>query len=385
AFFAWSARDISVNTDVRKMVPLQHPYIQNFLEHQSDVDLGNDIRIIVADTRNDDIFNAEYMDVLKRVTDDVFALQGVDPSKISSLWTADVRWNEVTEEGFQGGEVIPPDYDAGSASLEQLRTNVLRSGYLGRLVADDFRSSIVHANLMDVLSDSSEVDIPTLSASLDELRDRYEGEYPFIRIHIVGIAKKVGDVIAAAQQVAMFFLVTIGLTALLLLIDTRCIKSTLAVTVCSVIAVLWQLCIVSLMGFTIDPYSMLVPFLVFAIAVSHGVQIVNSFTNFSAAGDDAYTAATDTFAALLLPGIIALVSDAIGFATLYIIDIGVIRELAIAASIGVAVVILTNLIIVPMVLSYTGTSQAAVNKVKAKDKAHHPLASIFARFTRTPF
>ena len=385
AFFAWSARDISVNTDVRKMVPLQHPYIQNFLEHQSDVDLGNDIRIIVADTRNDDIFNAEYMDVLKKVTDDVFALQGVDPSKISSLWTADVRWNEVTEEGFQGGEVIPPDYDAGTASLEQLRTNVLRSGYVGRLVADDFRSSIVHANLMDVLSDSSEVDIPTLSASLDELRDRYESEYPFIRIHIVGIAKKVGDVIAAAQQVAMFFLVTIGLTALLLLIDTRCIKSTLAVTVCSVIAVVWQLGIVSLMGFTIDPYSMLVPFLVFAIAVSHGVQIVNSFTNFAASGDDAYTAATDTFAALLLPGIIALVSDAIGFATLYIIDIGVIRELAIAASIGVAVVILTNLIIVPMILSYTGASQAALNKVKAKDKAHHPLASIFARFTRTPF
>jgi predicted RND superfamily exporter protein len=165
AFFAWSARDISVNTDVRKMVPLQHPYIQNFLEHQSDVDLGNDIRIIVADTRNDDIFNAEYMDVLKKVTDDVFALQGVDPSKISSLWTADVRWNEVTEEGFQGGEVIPPDYDAGTASLEQLRTNVLRSGYVGRLVADDFRSSIVHANLMDVLSDNSEVDIPTLSAA----------------------------------------------------------------------------------------------------------------------------------------------------------------------------------------------------------------------------
>src|SRR5690606_552261 len=157
------------------------------------------------------------------------------------------------------------------------------------------------------------------------------------------------------------------------------------VTVCSVIAVVWQLGIVSLMGFTIDPYSMLVPFLVFAIAVSHGVQIVNSFTNFSAAGDDAYTAATDTFAALLLPGIIALVSDAIGFATLYIIDIGVIRELAIAASIGVAVVILTNLIIVPMILSYTGTSPAAVDKVKAKDKAHHPLASIFARFTRTPF
>lgn len=385
AFLGWSARDISVNTDVRKMVPLQHPYIQNFLEHQDDVDLGNDVRIIVEDTRNEDIFNEEYMEVLKLVTDDVFAMQGVDPSRISSLWTANVRWNEVTEEGFQGGEVIPPDYDGSDETLEQLRTNVLRSGHVGRLVADDFRSSIVHANLLDVLSESAEVDIPTISKSLDDLRDQYESEYPFIRIHVVGIAKKVGDVIAAAKQVAMFFLITIGLTALLLLIDTRCIKSTAAVTFCSVIAVVWQLGLVSLMGFTIDPYSMLVPFLVFAIAVSHGVQIVNTFTNFMASGDDALTSARDTFSALVVPGMIALISDAIGFVTLYIIDIGVIRELAIAASIGVGVVILTNLIVVPVLLSYWGCSKAAVSKVKAKDDAHHPLASVFSHFTRKRF
>ncbi|MGB1220631.1 MAG: efflux RND transporter permease subunit, partial [Alcanivoracaceae bacterium] len=382
AFMGWQAMGISVNTDVRKMVPLSHPYIQNFLEHRNDVDLGNDIRVIVEDTRNDDIFNAEYMDVLKFVTDDIYALQGVDPSDISSLWTPNVRWNEVTEEGFQGGEVIPLGYDGSEDSLEQLRTNVLRSGQVGRLVADDFRSSVVHAGLLDVLADDSDVDIPTLSASLEEIRERYESEYPFIRIHIVGIAKKIGDVMAAAEEVAMFFFVTLGLTALLLLLDTRCLKSTLTVTVCSMIAVVWQLGIVSMLGFTIDPYSMLVPFLVFAIAVSHGVQIVNAMVNNAAHGDGALAAAKRTFAALVLPGSVALVSDGIGFITLYLIDVGVIRELAIAASIGVAVVILTNLIIVPIVLSYLGISQAARNKVIAKDEAHHPLASIFSRFTR---
>ena len=381
-FMALKAMGISVNTDVRKMVPLGHPYIQNFLEHRNDVDLGNDIRVIVADTRNDDIFNAEYMDVLKFVTDDIYALQGVDPSDISSLWTPNVRWNEVTEEGFQGGEVIPPAYDGSPQSLEQLRTNVLRSGQVGRLVSDDFRSSVVHAGLLDVLADDSGVDIPTLSASLEEIRERYESEYPFIRIHIVGTAKKIGDVMAAAEEVAMFFFVTLGLTALLLLLDTRCLKSTLTVTVCSMIAVVWQLGIVSMLGFTIDPYSMLVPFLVFAIAVSHGVQIVNAMVNNAAHGDGALAAARRTFAALVLPGSVALVSDGIGFITLYLIDVGVIRELAIAASIGVAVVILTNLIIVPIVLSYIGVSQAARNKIIAKDEAHHPLASIFSRFTR---
>jgi uncharacterized protein len=384
-FMAYQASRISVNTDVRKMVPLQHPYIQNFLEHQNDVDLGNDIRLIVADIRNDDIFNEEYMEVLRAVTDDVFALEGVDPSKISSLWTADVRWNEVTEEGFQGGEVIPDAYDGSDASLEQLRTNVLRSGQVGRLVADDFRSSIVHANLLDVLADDAGVDIPTLSAALEEIRSRYESENPFIRIHIVGIAKKVGDVMEAAQEVAMFFFVILALTALLLLIDTRSLRATMVVAVCSFMAVVWQLGIVTMLGFTIDPYSMLVPFLVFAIAVSHGVQIVNSFLNLLTGDVGPREAAQGTLTALVIPGSVALVSDAIGFLTLYIIDVGVIRELALSASIGVAVVILTNLVIVPIVLSYVGVGQRAVKKVADNHNADGPLASIFARFTRPSY
>jgi len=384
-FLAMQASKVSVNTDVRKMVPLGHPYIQNFIEHQNDVDLGNDVRIIVSDVRHDDIFNDDYMQALKDITDDVFALSGVDPSKISSLWTPDVRWNEVTEEGFQGGEVIPDDYDGGELSLDQLRTNVLRSGQVGRLVADDFRSSIVHAGLLDGIGDGADLDIPALSAALEEIRSRYEEEHPYIRIHIVGIAKKIGDVMAAAQEVALFFFVTLLLTALLLLIDTRCLRSTVAVAVCSFIAVIWQLGIVTMLGFTIDPYSMLVPFLVFAIAVSHGVQIVNNFLNFRANGDDATSAARGTLSALVVPGSVALVSDAIGFLTLYIIDVGVIRELALSASVGVAVVILTNLIIVPMVLSYIGGSDRAVDKIKAKRGTDGVLTGIFVRFTRPKY
>lgn len=384
-FLAMQAMQVSINTDVRKMVPLQHPYIQNFLEHRDDVSLGNDVRLIVADTRNDDIFNDDYMQALKVITDEVFSLQGVDPSGISSLWTPDVRWNEVTEEGFQGGEVIPDDYDGGQVSLDLLRTNVLRSGYVGRLVADDFRSSIVHANLMDVLSDSSEVDIPTLAASLEDIRSRYEEQYPFIRIHIVGTAKQIGDVMAAAQEVAMFFFVILLLTAVLLLADTRSLRSSMVVVTCSFIAVVWQLGLVTMLGFTIDPYSMLVPFLVFAIAVSHGVQIVNSFLNLLSGNGGPREAALGTLTALVVPGSVALVSDAIGFLTLYIIDIGVIRELALSASIGVAVVIMTNLVIVPIILSYIGSGKRAIHKVAEHNKKDGMLAGIFARFTRPGF
>ena len=218
----------------------------------------------------------------------------------------------------------------------------------------------------------------------EEIRGKYQDKYPNVRIHIVGLAKKAGDVMAAAEEVAMFFFFTLGLIALLLLIDTRCLRSALTVTACSFVAVIWQLGIVSSLGFTIDPYSMLVPFLVFAIAVSHGVQIVNTLANYAAEGRSSLDSARSTFQALCVPGMVALVSDAIGFLTLYMIDVGVIRELAMAASIGVAVIIISNLVVVPLVLSYLGVSGASIRKIQAGEKKDHPLAGLFARFTRTP-
>lgn len=176
-FLGFQASKIQLNTDIRKMVPLGHPYIQNFLEHKDDMSLGNDVRVIVAETQSDDIFNPEYMTALKEITDEVFALDGVDPSKISSLWTSNVRWNEVTEQGFQGGEVIPAGYDGSDATLEDLRTNVLRSGQVGRLVADNFQSSVVHAHLLDALGENG-VDIPVLAARLEEIRATYQESTP---------------------------------------------------------------------------------------------------------------------------------------------------------------------------------------------------------------
>ena len=83
-FLAWQALQIRVNTDVSKMVPLQHPYIQNFMEHRDELNVGNDVRIIVEDVKHDDIFNKPYMKALQEISDDVYSLDGVDPSTIQS-------------------------------------------------------------------------------------------------------------------------------------------------------------------------------------------------------------------------------------------------------------------------------------------------------------
>ncbi|WP_312341697.1 efflux RND transporter permease subunit [Stutzerimonas nitrititolerans] len=386
-FLFYQAAQVRPSTSFEKMIPLGHPYIQNMLEHRDDLaNLGNTVRISVA-AKDGDIFSREYMETLRQIHDEVFYIQGVDRSNMKSLWSPSVRWTEVTEQGFAGGEVIPQTYDGSEESLDDLRNNILKSGQIGRLVANNFKSSIIDVPLMESYSDPEDrskqitLDYQKFSHELEEkIRDKYETQNPNVEIHIIGFAKKVGDLIDGLVGVALFFFVAIGITLALLLWFTRCVKSTMAVVVTTLIAVIWQLGLLHTLGFGLDPYSMLVPFLVFAIGISHGVQKINGIAMASGETDDPLVAARLAFRQLFVPGVVALASDAVGFVTLLLIDIGVIRELAIGASLGVAVIILTNLILLPVAISYLGISQRSVKQAREEASREHPFWRLLSNF-----
>ncbi|MDX2422477.1 MAG: MMPL family transporter [Amphritea sp.] len=361
-FLGWQAVQIRPDASFVKMIPTSHPYVENYLKNRDDLaGLGNSVRVAVA-VNEGDIFTAEFQQTLQKITDELFFIPGVDRSALTSIWTPNVRWTEVTEEGFVGGPVIPADYDGSTASLEQVKLNVLRSGQVGRLVANDFRSAIVQVPLFDKHPDTGEkLDYQALSQQLEILiRDKYQSDK--VSVHITGFAKIVGDLIDGAAQVAVFFGIALLITLVLLYLYSRSITGTLVPLACSVIAVIWQLGLLKLLGFGLDPYSMLVPFLVFAIAVSHGVQIVNTIALESARGADSWLAARRAFRALYIPGLTALLSDGIGFVTLMVIDIRVIQDLAIAASLGIAVIILTNLFLLPVIMSLLGIGERATQR-----------------------
>ncbi|MBL4609974.1 MAG: RND family transporter [Pseudomonas sp.] len=373
----YQAAQVRPETSFEKMIPLEHPYIVNMLEHQNDLaNLGNSIRIAVA-IEDGDIFTTEYMETLKRINDEVFFLPGVDRSNLRSLWTPNVRWTEVTEYGFDGGPVANRPAYLNEQDLDELRENVLKSGEIGRLVANNFKSTIIEVPLQEFYpnpenqSELLRLDYGDFSRKLEsKIRSEFQSENPNISIHIVGFAKKVGDLIEGIIKVVMFFAAALLITFVLLLIFTRCLKSSVTTLVCSVIAVIWQLGLLRSLGFGLDPYSILVPFLVFAIGISHGVQIINGMAIEYSNSNDANTAARRAFRALYVPGIVALISDAVGFVTLLLIEIEVIRELGIAASVGVGVIILTNLILLPVLMSYIGISSRAVQR--NRDLASRP-------------
>jgi len=381
-FLGYNAIKIEPDASFERMIPLEHPYIVNMLEHRDDLEnLGNFVRIAV-EVEEGDIFTREYMETLKQITDEVFYLDGVDRSGLKSLWTSNVRWVEVTEQGFQGGTVIPDNYDGSPESLEALRQNVLRSNEVGRLVSDNFKSTIVYAPLYEKNPETGEpLDYADFSRQLEKkIRQNYEAQNPEIDIHIVGFAKKVGDLIEGIGSIAYFAGITILLTTLLLFWYSRCIAGTLVPVFTSIVAVFWQLGVLKLLGYGLDPYSVLVPFLVFAIGISHGVQLVNAMAVEAAKGFDPNTAARLAFRALYIPGMLALISDAFGFLTLLFIEIDVIRDLAVAAGLGVAIVIVTNLVLHPLIMSYIGITRGGIRNVQKRGEQQDRKWKLMSNF-----
>ena len=386
---AFQISHLRLGASYEKMIPTGHPYIVNYLAHKNDLaGLGNVVRVVVETTEGT-IYDADYLETLRKINDELFLVPGVERPFMKSLWTPATRWVGVTEDGLDGGPVMPDDYDGSAAAIEQVRANVNRSGEIGALVAADLKSSVVLLPLMELDAQTGQrLDYRQVSERLERLRATYgQGK---VRIHIVGFAKIVGDLITGLGQVLGFFALAIAICTGVLYAYTRCVRSTLLVVLCSLVAVVWLLGVLPLLGLELDPYSVLVPFLVFAIGMSHGAQKMNGIMQDIGRGADRLVAARYTFRRLFVAGLTALLADAVGFAVLWVIDIRVIQDLALTASIGVAFLVFTNLVLLPVLLSYSGVSRgAAVRSLRAQAlqadgqaAVKHPLWALLDKFTQ---
>ncbi|WP_426139458.1 efflux RND transporter permease subunit [Pseudomonas sp. DWP3-1-2] len=368
ALLGWQTTHLQLNASFEKMIPSDHPYIVNYLDNRKQLSgLGNAVRIAV-ENKSGSIYDAHYLKQLQKLNDQVYLLPGVDRAYMKSLWTPATRWVGVTEDGLEGGPVIPDGYNGDVSSLAALKRNVERSNEIGQLVAFDQRSSILYVPLLTTTADGQPLDYTKLSRQLESLRQQYQSDT--IGIHITGFAKVVGDLIDGLRQILLFFAAALVITTTVLYWFTRCLRSTLLVVCCSLVAVIWQLGLLPMLGYQLDPYSVLVPFLVFAIGMSHGAQKMNGIMQDIGRGVHKQIAARYTFRRLFLAGLTALLCDAVGFGVLMIIKIQVIQDLAVIASIGVAVLIFTNLILLPILLSFLGVSKtAALRSLKSEQMA----------------
>ena len=385
-FLSYNALQLKPDTRLEKLIPGGHEFVQTANEFLEDDEGGGVSYIRVAvQNKKGEIFDYEYLTVLQRISDELSLLDGVNTTSLNSLWAPSMLWFAITPEGYQSGPVIDNGTFADTKEeLEKVRSNILRASLVGSYVSSDFSSSMIDFEVLPVDPRTrQQLDAEEFGQRLETVRDKYESDS--IGVYIIGDVKKIGDLVSGFAKIVLFFSAAFIITAALLYNYSRCIRSTLVPLLCSLIAVVWQLGLLYLLEIDVGVFSVLVPFLVFAIAVSHGVQVINSIAHESAEGRGKLAAVRYTFHQLHRPGLIALLSDGIGFAMLFVIAIGAIQDLAMVASIGVAVVIITNLVLLPVLMSYVGVSSNCVEHAQYKLEERSALWEKLSAFAESPW
>jgi len=384
ALLAWQAALIKRDAGFDKSIPLEHPYMQVLKQYQDDFGGANTVLVALIQ-KDGDIYNEKFLSKLKAVTDDVFFLPGIDRSRVSSLFTPDVRYLEVVEGGFSGGNVIPAEYQPTPEMFELVRANVGKGGHVGRYTTNDQRGAMIFAELLEV--------DPVTGQKLDyqkvaqELENTIRGKYQDadIQIHILGFAKVVGDVIDATLEVVGFFVLTLIMTFVLLWLYIGSVRLAWLPLACSITAVVWEFGLLKLLGFGLDPFAILVPFLILAVSVSHGVQYVNAWVGeLSENRRNSYDASLETWRRLAIYGTMAIMTDVAGFAMIMLVPIDIIREMSINACLGMLAIIITNKVMMPIWLTWVniGDLQAFVKKQERRDAIFDGMWRLTAKITR---
>ncbi len=402
-FMGINALKLRVDAGFEKLLPFKHPYIQTLVEYSNDFGTGNQI-IVALIQKEGNIFNPAFFEAMKEATDEVFFLPGVARSTVTSIFTPNVRYIEVVEDGFSGGNVIPAEFRPTEEWMPIVRNNIIKSGRLGSLVANDFSGALIRAELIERDPTTRlPLDYRKVAADLEEkIRKRFETDA--IDVRIIGFAKSTGDIADGAADVVTFFGVTLLITGFLLWFYTRSIVLSLLPPIVSMVAVVGLLGSLDMLGYGLDPMSILVPFLVFAIGVSHGVQMISGWMGevmyggetdahgnqivpapADLQGVDSMEAAQRTFRRLLVPGALAVITTSVSFATILLIDIGIVQETAITASIGMAIMLLTKMILLPVMLSYVKLRNLDEYRRRHRESEtkRDPLWRFIARATRT--
>lgn len=365
-FLGYNALGLKINASFYQMLPTQHPYVKNFIKHKEFKGLSNSIRVVVETKKEKNIFTAEYLNLLREVHDAVSFIGGVDRGEVKSLWAPAITWSMITEDGFAGGPVIDGTFAGTPQEVGMVQRNVYISRMIGYLVGKDQKSAMVQAPILDNYQDGTPIDYKSLSDELDKIRAKYQNENYAVRI--TGFGKMTGDLIGGMTRELLFFAISFVLLLVFFYWYQRSLRSTFVRAISSTVAMVWLLGILRLLGYGLNPYFMLVPFMLFAIGASHGIQINNAVIMKMIKGADKISATRMAWRKILKPGLVSLITSVLVFAALLVIIIGVIHHVAIGAALGAVVILFTEFMLVPILTSYVGVGPKAIEKRKEIDK-----------------
>ncbi|MBI2875839.1 MAG: MMPL family transporter [Candidatus Tectomicrobia bacterium] len=350
AFFTYQLRHMSLPEELADIAPQGHPFVQ--LQHHMGQVFGVGSMVVIALELREggevkDIFNPLTLGKLRRIGERISHLRGVIRGQVISMATHSRVKNIRTtldEEGYS--TIVAESFKDLSAmalaspeAMAEFRQTIVNHEQLyGSLVSWDKRSTVILAHFWD------ERDFKVL---FEEIRKILQAEEdPEHRFHLAGRIVEMGWLHRFMKEILLYFGVATALIILVLFAAFGTWRGMLMPLWAAYVAVVWGLGAESLLGFKTDILTILVPFMIMAIEVSHSIQILSRFYEEYERWGDGQKAAEETLKGLLLPGVASIITDGAGFATLFLIPFKLLQQMAFSASFGVLRIFFTTTIFI---------------------------------------
>jgi predicted RND superfamily exporter protein len=345
-FFAWQMTKVRVESPTIDLFPSDHPYVETFVKYK-DIFGGAGTVLVAVETKDGTIFNTETLKKVWRITKAIEQLPAVNNYQVLSLGQRKVKeLKRDTERGFVATPLMWPAVPEDQAGLEALMERVYTSPrFFGSLVSYDSKAALIVAGFFEEKLDALDV-----YNQLDEIIEAERDSNT--EVFMIGRPVMLGYILKQYPQIKSLLYYTIGAIFLVLVLYFRDFRGILLPMATATISAVWGLGFLGVMDYNFDPLVIVVPFIISARALSHSVQVVERFMEEFEDRKDRSVAAIRTFKGLFGPGIVAIITDAAGVFLVYTAPIPLLQKLAIMGGFWVLSIIISDLILNPILLSY---------------------------------
>jgi predicted RND superfamily exporter protein len=372
-FFAFQVPKVQMYSDFADLLPQEHEYIQLHNGIRDTFGGANNVVMAVV-VKEGDIFNSETLARIHRITQAVDNVSGINHNLLSSLTHRTSRKVWLTETGDVNSQPYydPMKGDLSESDLAQLRDDVMANPRIfGLLVSPDLKAALIKAQFNE-----GQLNYGEIFEQLQTIRQQESADS--VEIYATGQPMLWGWVYSYLDQLFVIFITTVAIMLFLLIIYFRRAYGILLPMFGIAISSIWGLGIVSLLGYNLDPLTLVIPFLISARAMSHAIQLVQRFYGELEECDDSRQAAHRTFDSLFRPGTLGIVSDAIGLLLIALGSVPINVKLGIYASLWAVCVVFTVLIAVPLMLSLLPKPKPAASRSAAEDALFGRVATLVA-------
>ena len=352
-FFLYECTRLTMKTDFNNLLPQKHPFIKVHNMIRGIFGGANQVLIMVQ-VRDGDVFNQKTLEKVQWITREVEKIPGVDPNKVRSIASSKLKDFKFSSGAMSITTLMFPDIPKNDGEILDLKDKIYSNPrYYGQFVSYDSKKTLIQVDFFE-----EDIDYDRVFSDLQRIREKTEDANHII--NIAGEPMHLGYINFYSDKVLRVIGYTVLAICLMLYIYYRSKRAIFVPLVSAAASAAWGLGFMSLIGFSLDPLIIIIPFLIALMTARHSIQLVARYMEEFNKTLDVRVAAENIIETMSIPGLSGILADAIGIGLIALASIPILVNMAIVCTFWFVATIIMSLIVTPLLLSLIPASEGFI-------------------------